>query len=70
MLWGIGMVAGELSIGTRVRVSENCSKEHLRGLPGEVMAIYRRGEHTAIHVRFTDGLWHLLWAKDIERLLQ
>ncbi len=70
VLRGIGMVTRKISVGTRVRVSDSCPKEDLRKLSGTVMAIYRREERTAIHVRFTHGLWQLLWTEDLERMLE
>ena len=70
LLQRIGAVEKRPSVGSRVRVSERCAKENLRGSSGTVMALYRREEHTAAHVRFTDGLWQLLWAEDLERLLE
>ena len=61
---------GKPVVGSRVRVSERCAKEHLWGSSGTVMALYGHEKRTAVHVRFTDGLWQLLWAEDLERLLE
>ncbi len=66
----IGAMVEKPPVGARVRVSEGCAKEHPRGLSGTVMALYGRGERTVIHVRFTDGLWQLLWAEDVKRQLE
>ncbi len=66
----VDAVERKLSVGSRVRVSEYCAREHLRGSSGTVMALYRREKRTAVHVRFADGLWQLLWAEDLERMLE
>ncbi len=70
LLQGICEVEKRPSVGSRVRVSEHYAKEDLRGSSGTVMALYGHGNRTAVHVRFTDGLWQLLWAEDLERLLE
>ena len=52
-------------VGARVR--GGCEKAPLRGRVGTVAKAYRAQDRLALHVRFEDGLWQLLWPRDAER---
>ena len=55
----------EARVGVRVRVRESSAKAELRGLVGTVAKTYGPPERRALHVRFDDGLWQLLWPNDL-----
>ena len=54
--------------GARVRVVEGRRVPHLLGIAGTVERSYRSRERTALHVRFDDGRWQLLWPEELEPL--
>ena len=57
----------EVWVGARVRVRGGCEKAPPRGRVGTVAKAYRAQDRLALHVRFEDGLWQLLWPRDAER---
>lgn len=57
----------EAWLGARVRVREGCEKSDLRGRVGTVAKMYGAHDRVALHVRFEDGLWQLLWPRDVEQ---
>ena len=57
----------EARVGTKVQVREGCEKADLRGRVGVVAKTYGAHGRAALHVRFDDGLWQLLWPRDVER---
>ena len=64
---GQGVRPDEARVGARVRVCEGCEKAYLRGRVGTVAKTYATHDRVALHVRFQDGLWQLLWPNDVER---
>lgn len=46
---------------------ECCEKADLRDRVGTVAKTYATHDRTALHVRFDDDLWQLLWPRDVER---
>lgn len=62
------MRSEEFRIGARVRVPEDHRVRELRGMVGTVVRTYRSPDHTALHVRFGDGLWQLFWPQELEEL--
>lgn len=50
-----------------MRVRGGFKKAPLRGRVGTVAKTYRAQDRLALHVRFEDGLWQLLWPRDVER---
>lgn len=55
----------EARVGVRVQVRESSAQVGLRGLVGTVAKTYGPPERRALHVRFDDGLWQLLWPDDL-----
>lgn len=49
-----------------MRVREDHPKPGLRGLVGVVAKTYGAHDRGALHVRFEDGVWQLLWPRDVE----
>ncbi len=60
------MRSEEARVGAKVRVRESSAKARLRGMVGTVAKTYGPPEHRALHVRFEDGLWQLLWPAELE----
>ena len=57
----------EVREGAKVRVREDHPKPGLRGLVGVVAKTYGAHDRRAVHVRFEDGVWQLLWPRDVEQ---
>lgn len=49
-----------------MRVREGHERADLRGRVGTVAKTYATHDRVALHVRFDDGLWQLLWPRDVE----
>ncbi len=58
----------ETRVGMRVRVVDGRRNPPLLGAVGTIERTYRSSERTALHVRFDDGRWQLLWPQEVEPL--
>jgi hypothetical protein len=57
----------EARIRARVTLSEHHGRSDLAGQTGTIERIYGAPpKKTALHVRFDDGCWQLLWHHEVE----
>ncbi len=58
----------EAHVGMRVRVADGYRMPGQLGVLGTIERTYRSKERTALHVRFDDGRWQLMWPEEVELL--